>query len=156
WTITANGKTNTAYGELMPVEEITERIIMTRGNLNPGIDDPNKPPTVTIAPVPNATVGMPVTITAAVTDDGLPKPRPVVTRTQSQSQTQPDATRIQAQVTSNATSRPRGLTVSWMQVRGPAKVSFEPTGATAVADGKAAITAQFPQRGSYTLRAIAN
>src|SRR5262249_42219112 len=98
------------------------------------------------------TVGAPITITAAVTDDGLPKPRPVVTRTQ----TQTDATRIQAQVNSNATARPRGLTVSWMQIRGPAKISFEPTGATAVTDGKAAITAQFPQRGSYTLRAIAS
>ena len=29
WTITANGKTQKAYGELLPVEEITERIIMT-------------------------------------------------------------------------------------------------------------------------------
>src|SRR5215470_15560428 len=41
WTITANGRTNKAYGELLPVEEITERILMTRGNLNPGEDDPN-------------------------------------------------------------------------------------------------------------------
>jgi hypothetical protein len=30
----------------MPVEEITERIIMTRGNLNRGDEDPNKPPVV--------------------------------------------------------------------------------------------------------------
>ena len=51
WTITANGKTEKAYGELLPVEEITERIIMTRGNLNPGDDDPNKPPAIAIAPV---------------------------------------------------------------------------------------------------------
>ncbi len=48
WTITANGKTQKAYGELLPVEEITERIIMTRGNLNPGDDDPNKPPAIAI------------------------------------------------------------------------------------------------------------
>ena len=32
WTIKANGKTEKAYGELLPVEEITERIVMTRGN----------------------------------------------------------------------------------------------------------------------------
>ena len=51
WTVTANGKTQKAYGELLPVEEITERIIMTRGNLNPGDDDPNKPPAIDIAPV---------------------------------------------------------------------------------------------------------
>src|SRR5690242_17453322 len=39
WTIRANGKIEKAYGELLPVEEITERIVMTRGNLNPGDDD---------------------------------------------------------------------------------------------------------------------
>ena len=50
WTIKANGKTEKAYGELLPVEEITERIIMTRGNLNPGDGDPNKPPAIAIAP----------------------------------------------------------------------------------------------------------
>ena len=38
----------------MPVEEITERIIMTRGNLNRGEEDPNKPPAVTIAPIAGA------------------------------------------------------------------------------------------------------
>src|SRR6266404_4972405 len=31
WTIVANGKKEIAYGTLEPVEEITERIIMTRG-----------------------------------------------------------------------------------------------------------------------------
>src|SRR5262245_7555797 len=54
WTIKANGKTEKAYGELLPVEEITERIIMTRGNLNPGDDDPNKPPAASIAPTATA------------------------------------------------------------------------------------------------------
>jgi hypothetical protein len=54
WTITANGKTEKAYGELMPVEEITERIVMTRGNLNPGEGDPNKAPVVTIEAVKDA------------------------------------------------------------------------------------------------------
>src|SRR6476619_7177602 len=62
WTIKANGKTEKAYGELLPVEEITERIIMTRGNLNPGDGDPNKPPVVTIEPVSDTRVSHPVTI----------------------------------------------------------------------------------------------
>src|SRR5262245_23421723 len=56
WTIKANGKTEKAFGELMPVEEITERIIMTRGNLNRGEEDPNQPPVVTIAAVTGAVV----------------------------------------------------------------------------------------------------
>ena len=64
WTITARGRTEKAYGELLPVEEITERIVMTSGNLNPGEDDPNKPPTVAVAPVPSVSVNTPVTLTA--------------------------------------------------------------------------------------------
>src|SRR5215813_11006069 len=108
WTIKANGKTQKAYGELMPVEEITERIVMTRGNLNPGDEDPNKPPTLSIAPAGTASLDAPLTLTANVSDDGLPKPRaaaPVRTP-------QPgDATTIQAQANSSAAPRPRGLTV---------------------------------------------
>src|SRR5499427_8241855 len=56
WTITANGKTEKAYGELLPVEEITERIIITHGNLNPGDGDPNKPPVITVDAVNDAFV----------------------------------------------------------------------------------------------------
>ena len=152
WTITANGKTQKAYGELLPVQEITERIVMTRGNLNPGEGDPNKPPAVTIAQMQNASIGAPMTLTANVVDDGLPKPREVAPRRP----TVTDATRIQAQTNSNATPRPRGLTVSWMQIRGPAKVTLEPAGSTPVAEGKASITARFQQPGTYILRATAN
>jgi len=152
WTITANGKTEKAYGELLPVEEITERIVMARGNLNPGEGDPNQPPTLTIGPTQNANVGAPMTLTATVADDGLPKPRDATPRRT----TVTDATRIQAQTNSNATPRPRGLTLSWLQIRGPAKIILEPTGATPVADGKASVTARFQQAGTYVLRAIAN
>jgi hypothetical protein len=155
WTITANGKTQKAYGELLPVQEITERIVMTRGNLNPGEGDPNKPPAVTIAPMQNATVAAPVTLTANVVDDGLPKPREVAPR-RTPTTAATDATRIQAQTNSNAPQRPRGLTVSWMQIRGPAKVVLEPAGPTPVAAGKASVTARFQQPGTYVLRAIAN
>jgi hypothetical protein len=153
WTIKANGKTQKAFGELLPVEEITERIIMTRGNLNPGDDDPNKPPSIAVEPVTGASIEAPATLTATVTDDGLPKPRaPAPTRTQSTG----DATRIQAQANSSGAARPRGLTVTWMQLRGPAKARFDPSGPIAVAGGKAATQVRFVERGTYLLRAIAN
>jgi hypothetical protein len=153
WTIKANGKTEKAYGELMPVEEITERIIMTRGNLNRGEDDPNKPPAVSIAPIAGAGVNSAVTLTANVTDDGLPKPRVTVARPQT---TSTDGT-IRAQANSSASgNRPRGLNVTWMQIRGPAKVTVEPSGPILVAEGKATTTARFPQPGTYVLRATAN
>jgi hypothetical protein len=151
WTIRSAGKTETAYGELLPVQEITERIIMTRGNLNPGDDDPNKAPAVTIAPVAGASASDPVTLIASVVDDGLPKPRAAIQRTQAA-----DATRIQQQTNSSATAQRRGLNVSWMQLRGPAKVSFEPGGPTTVAEGKAQTKARFAQPGTYVLRATAN
>jgi hypothetical protein len=151
WTIRANGRTEKAYGELLPVEEITERIIMTRGNLNPGDDDPNKPPSITIAPVADAGVSQTVTFTALVTDDGLPRPKPVV-----QKASVSDATRIQAQANSSGPARPHGLSVGWMQLRGPAKATFESDGPVLVADGKASVTARFAQAGTYVLRATAN
>jgi hypothetical protein len=154
WTIKANGKTQKAYGELLPVEEITERIVMTRGNLNPGDEDPNKPPTIAVAPVSAASVDAPITLTASVADDGLPKPRPAAP-----ARTRPatgDATTIQAQANSSGGGPRRGLNVTWMQLRGPAKVRFEPAGPIAVADGKAETTARFPERGTYVLRATAN
>jgi hypothetical protein len=151
WTITSNHKTETAYGELLPVEEITERIIMTRGNLNPGDDDPNKPPAITIAPVDGASSGTAVTLSATVTDDGLPKPRAPIQRSQTA-----DATRIQQQTNSSATAQRRGLAVTWMQLRGPGKITFGASGATPVADGKVTTSAQFPLAGTYVVRATAN
>jgi len=153
WSITANGKTQKAYGELMPVEEITERIIMTRGNLNPGDDDPNKPPAIVVAPVASPTTGGAVVLSAAVTDDGLPKPRPAPTPKPA---APGDATAIQAQANSSVVARPRGLTVSWMQIGGPAKVKFDPPGAAPVVNGKAEVKAAFSERGNYMVRATAN
>src|SRR5215469_15594815 len=73
WTLTAHGRSEKAYAALTPEEELSERIIMTRGNLNPGEDDPNKPPVITIDSIPVATAGRPVSLTAQVVDDGLPK-----------------------------------------------------------------------------------
>src|SRR5438874_956456 len=83
--------------ELLPVEEITERIILSRGNLNPGDDDPNQPPTITVAPVTAAAIDSPVTLIALVTDDGLPKPRSAPALTSPST----DATAIRAQANSS-------------------------------------------------------
>ena len=151
WTIKANGKTETAYGELLPIEEITERIIMTRGNLNPGEGDPNKPPAIAIAAAVTVAAGQPISLTANVTDDGLPKPRVPIQRTVAT-----DATRIQAQANSSTAPRPRGLTVTWMQLRGPAKVTFDPAGPSPVAGGAVMTAARFPLPGVYAVRATAN
>jgi hypothetical protein len=153
WTIKANGKTEKAYGELLPVEEITERIIMTRGNLNPGDDDPNKPPVIAIAAAATAAIDSPLSLAANVSDDGLPKPRaPAPVRTPPSG----DATTIQAQANSSTSARPRGLNVTWMQLRGPAKAQFDRGGPIAVENGRVETRVRFTERGAYVLRATAN
>jgi len=147
WTLTAHDRTEKAYGSLKSDEEITERIIMTRGNLSPGLDDPNKPPSISIAPVQAASLGNVLSLTALVTDDGLPKPREPKAR--------PAVETGKRQT--NTAARPRaGLSVTWFEYRGPAKVVFENSGAIPVAGGQALTTARFSEPGSYVLRATAN
>jgi hypothetical protein len=147
WSITVHGRTEKAYASLQSQEEILERLIMTRGNLSPGLDDPNKPPSITVGPVPSVTVGNPVTLTALVTDDGLSKPRVP--------KAAPAAEPGRAQT--NTTTAPRlGLNVTWFEYRGPAKVTFDNTDPILVKDGKAVTHAYFPVKGTYVLRATAN
>jgi hypothetical protein len=147
WTLTVHGKTEKAYAALMSEEEISERIIMTRGNLNPGEDDPNKPPAITVAPVAEAIAGRPLSLTARVTDDGLPKPRTVRPA---------QAGAVPTAQSNSAVSRPRGLTVTWFEYGGPAQVTFDPAGPTPVHDGQTVTTARFAAPGTYILRATAN
>jgi hypothetical protein len=151
WTITANGRTEKGYGMLMPPQEITERVVMTNGNFDPGDGDPNKPPSITIAPLAAVAAGTPVTLTASVADDGLPKPRPVAPRP-------PPTTTggFGAQVNSSGGGAPRGLTVNWLQYSGPAKVTFAHTGSLPVTNGQAVTTATFAAPGTYRLVASAS
>ena len=153
WSITANGRTEKAYGDLIPAEELTERVLMTNGNFNPGEGDPNQPPSITLTPLPNVVAGVPVTLTASVSDDGLPKPRPEAPRP-------PPPTAggrgVTAQVNSSGPARPRGLRVTWMAYRGPGKVTFGASGSTPVVSGQASTAATFAVPGTYVLRATAN
>jgi len=153
WTITANGRTEKAYGDLLPVQEINERIIMSGGNTVAfGDEDPNTPPAITVAPVAGVSVSSPATLTAAVSDDGLPKPRIPQPRPAATS----SSGAIQRQTNSTAAPRPRGLTVAWFEYGGPARVTFEPAGPAPVVNGRATTTARFAAPGAYTLVATAN
>jgi hypothetical protein len=58
--------------------------------------------------------------------------------------------------TNTVGNRSRGLTVTFFHYRGPAKVIFDSTDPIRVTDGKAVVTAQFTQPGTYWLRAVAN
>ena len=147
WTLTSHGRTEKAYGQLLREQEIIERLIMSRGNLSPGLDDPNKPPAITIEPPGDVTVSNPFALTALVTDDGLPKPRVPKAR--------PEVEPGKAQ-TNTSVERRYGLSVTWLQYRGPAKVIFDYDDRIAVKDGKAVTMARFTQPGTYQLQATAS
>jgi hypothetical protein len=151
WSVTANGRTERAYGSLIAAEEITERVVTTNGNYDPGLNDPNKPPSIAIAPIAAATAGKPVTLTALVTDDGLPKPRRLPPAADPKAATGG----FGGQVNATVAARPQGLTVSWLQYSGPAKVTFAQTGALPVENGQAMTTATFAAPGTYKLIASA-
>jgi hypothetical protein len=150
WTITAHGHTETAYGSLLPAQEINDRVVSTNGNLDPGEGDPNEPPSITVARTQTATTSTPLRLTASIRDDGLPKPRaPRAPR--------PAATgNFGAQVDRAAAAAPKGLTIIWLQYGGPGKAIFDETGAIPVSNGQAATTVRFSEPGTYRLRAIAN
>src|SRR6185436_12312355 len=82
----------------------------------------------------------------------LPKPRTPAVRPIAPARN----SATQGQINSTTGARPRGLTVSWFQYRGPARVTFEPAGAIPVAGGSATATARFEASGTYTLVATAN
>ena len=146
WTLTSHGRTEKAYGKLVLEEEIIERVISSRGNLSPGLDNPNKAPSIGISPISAASVSTPLTLTTSVTDDGLPKPLPPP-------KPRPGAPPGQTNV---AGRRRAGLSVTWFEYRGPAKVHFGDTDPIVVQDGQAATTARFTEPGTYVLRATAN
>ena len=152
WTITANGRTEKAYGNLLPAQEITERIIRTNGTLDPGEGDTNEPPLIAVALSQTTRVANALRLSVSVSDDGLPKPRaPRAPRP-----TAPSTAGFGGQVDRSDSGSPKGLTVSWLQYGGPARATFENTGPIPVTNGQAGTTVRFSQPGTYLLRVTAN
>jgi hypothetical protein len=158
WTITANGHTQKVVAKLNPAYEKEEKFIVTNNSTGIvlGEEDPNKPPTIQTNPTLSATVGAPVTLIASVTDDGLPKPRPVAPPKPAATPT--EASRFQSQRNNSGQGRPQlvGTRVTWLEYRGPGRVTFEKTAPVQVVDGKAITTAKFSVPGTYTLFATAS
>ena len=82
WTVTAHGVTEKAWATLRP-DYVLDNVVKASetGALGAGTSSPevraNVPPTVTVEgpKALTAKVGQPLTITAVVKDDGIPKPR---------------------------------------------------------------------------------
>src|SRR5262245_14504225 len=157
WTLTANGHTEKVVGRLIPAYEKSERMMITNNSTGTvfGEDDPNKPPTITTAPTLTASVSQPVTLMATVVDDGLPKPRPVPAPKPAAPPT--EQSRFQSQRNNSGGGRQQqvGTRVTWLEYRGPGKVTFEQPTVQVVGD-KATTTAKFSAPGTYVLFANAS
>jgi hypothetical protein len=161
WTIVANGKTEVTRATLLDIWEIDRKVEVSNAGSAGGVQVSNEliakdqPPVVKIDPIARPRAGAPVTITATVTDDGIPppnqKPRP-------QRQLEPSLRGAPpSPVNVPLPQRPRpvqgALSVLWQVYRGPAHVTFDPEGYVKVVDGKVEVKATFAKPGTYTLRA---
>jgi hypothetical protein len=118
WTITSNGKTEKAYGTLKPDYVIDETVLHANtgagGQLGTSPDlAGNKAPTLEVKgeKTRRVKVGDPVQLTAIATDDGKPKPRPMMA-TVGATRTLPNSA--------------NGLRVAWVRYRGKGQIDFEP------------------------------
>ena len=137
WTLNLRGKANTAKGWLKADWEINDEVMME--NAGAGSDPQNEPPVITGSG--SQTIGLAgnATLTATAQDDGRPKPRAERT---------PD----------EGEGRPQGLSIRWIQYRGPGPVIFtSPAPATGYGKPVTSTTeASFKVPGVYVLRAIAS
>ena len=120
WTLTSNGLTERAYGTLKPDYFIDDFVIQANNGAGgaagtaPDLPD-NVAPVLTVKgeALRTARVGQPVTLTALVTDDDLPRRRPL-------RRTDP---RRQERITTQGAT---GLRVSWFVYRSDGPVLFDP------------------------------
>ena len=176
WTLTSQGKAQKAYGSLrldLLIENVD--IMSETGALGAGSSNPelraDKAPEVKIegGKTRTAKVGQAISLTALVTDDGVPKVRAIPPDRLRQAQEIPP---YRPTVNKNL-----GLHLSWFVYRGAGTVNFEPasvkswedtrSGANSPwapiwvappvpADGKYTTQVTFDEPGTYVLRARAD
>jgi hypothetical protein len=142
WTLTSRGRTDQAKGWLQPEWELSPDVMVE--NMGGGVPDPNnQAPAVTVSSAQTIALSGAATLTAAATDDGLPKPY-------RRAPSNPDRD-AQAR-------RPIGVQIKWIQYRGPGKVTFTPDASPVVHGEPITLTtkATFSAPGVYVLRVTAN
>lgn len=157
WILTVRGSSQKAIGSLLPVWQIDRRLIVSRTVPGARLDtvDRNQPPTLVVDSLSPVTLPGTATLRALVTDDGVPGPRPARSQRQAAQNTTPLF--LNAPLPPPPPGPPAGLSLSWMQYRGPGKVTFDPSGFTPVKSGeKTVATARFSGPGTYELRATAH
>jgi hypothetical protein len=115
---------------------------------------------LTVTPLAPVVLPGAATLSATVSDDGLPAPRGRVKAAVGQ-ETPPGLSGGQKEVPANlpwlseeGARRGDGLSVKWFVFRGPGSVLFEPASEKPT-DGKTTTTATFEKPGEYILRAAA-
>ena len=154
WSLTAHGRTDVARGWLQPEWEIEDGLRTREG-------ETNAPPAITGSADRQITwPTRTVALTVSVNDDGKPKPRLRPRRQPAPGNAaigvvgnpEPDDDAAAASLSGG------GLTVKWIQYRGPGNVAFEPANAPKVYGKPVNLTttATFSAPGSYLLWAIAD
>jgi hypothetical protein len=154
WTLTVRGSTLKAVASLLPVWEINRQLIVSRTVPQARLDtvDKNQPPSLIVDPVADLAAPGKTALRATVTDDGIPGPKPA--RGQ---RPQAPPVFMNAPLPAAPGAPPPGLSLNWIQYRGPATVTFAPAEPKTVESGqKSEATVEFPEPGVYELRAVAN
>jgi hypothetical protein len=184
WTLTTRGKTEKAYGSLLPFWELGN-LVYQENRGGPGEigteQEPNDPPSITLeGPAQRtAAVGEVITLSTAVTDDGHPR-RAARSTFQAPQRTSdgpdsaappvpvpargapvpvPSGSRRESPLTQMLVRLDQGvaLGVTWIVYRGAGadSVAFNPM-RVAVKDGKAVTHVTFSRPGTYVLRGYAD
>lgn len=186
WTLTTHGQTNKAYATLRTDYRLENIDLMSEtGALGAGTSNPevraNQPPVVNVDGDKTRTVkvGQPLTLSATVTDDGIPKRRNFGGRTSSATQNRGTNNPIPAlnPPSRSTVGKTVGLHAGWFVYRGAGKVTLTPdqievwedtrTGGNSPwsplwtppalpADGKWAAQATFAVPGTYVIRVLAD
>ncbi len=168
WNLSVRGEGLRAVGWLDPTWQTAADAVGGRRFSEEAAQ--NTAPEIAVAAPSSVTVQTGTTLTAQVSDDGLPvqrEPNPdrgPGSNAPPSLEADPDALEAPHNVPAvpnrkgSATRGPRvrGLRVSWIVWRGPGAVTFAPASTVAVEDGQAAVTATFTIPGDYVLRATAN
>jgi hypothetical protein len=154
WTLVVRGKTEKANAFLLPEWEINNQVRAQNGDGSGGgggnAAEYNEAPKISVGAAQSITLPDAATLTAFVTDDGLPKPR---------APRRPPAAATSGAATAAGGAAPPAslLRVNWIMFRGPvgAAVTFAPD-RSPVTEGKAVTAARFSLPGQYVVRGYAD
>ena len=154
WAVTHNGRTDYAYGHLLPVWEMDGGVMrLNRGSgAGEGYAD-NQRPFVSVDDGSDAlevTLPNSLEITVIAGDDGVPPPNPRLAERNPRRGPKSQA------IVDPRNAATTGLAVTWLHWRGPGQVTFAPRVPEIGEGGRAVTTVSFTEPGTYVLQAVAD